>query len=60
LPKKNLPEKLIRERAMFKVHSDFVNAATRGAIAVVESNIMAINPGEDAKYAINIFIIIFI
>jgi hypothetical protein len=35
---------------MFKVHSDFVNAATRGAIAVVESNIMAINPGEESKY----------
>lgn len=49
LPKKTLPERLIRERAMFKVHSDFVNAATRGAMAVVESNIMAINPGEDAK-----------
>jgi hypothetical protein len=45
---------------MFKVHSDFVNAATRGAIAVVESNIMAINPGEDAKYKyINIFKIFF-
>lgn len=49
LPKKTLPERLVRERAMFKVHSDFVNAATRGAIAVVESNIMAINPGEDSK-----------
>ena len=51
LPKKTLPERLVRERAMFKVHSDFVSAATRGAIAVVESNIMAINPGEDAKFA---------
>ena len=49
LPKSTLPERLIRERAMFKVHSDFVNAATRGAMAVVESNIMAINPGEDSK-----------
>jgi protein TIF31 len=49
LPNKTLPERLIRERAMFKVHSDFVNAATRGAIAVVENNIMAINPGEDSK-----------
>lgn len=49
LPKKTLPDRLIRERAMFKVHSDFVNAATRGAMAVVESNIMAINPGEDSK-----------
>jgi protein TIF31 len=34
---------------MFKVHSDFVAAATRGAMAVVDGNIMAINPGEDAK-----------
>ena len=49
LPKKTLPERLIRERAMFKVHCDFVSAATRGAQLVVENNIMAINPGEDAR-----------
>ncbi|XP_059147572.1 clustered mitochondria protein homolog isoform X2 [Physella acuta] len=49
LPKGNLPERLIRERAIFKVHSDFVAAATRGAIAVIDGNVMAINPGEDAK-----------
>ena len=40
---------MIRERAMFKVHSDFVAAATRGAMAVIDGNIMAINPGEDSK-----------
>ena len=34
---------------MFKVHSDFVSAATRGAIAVIDGNVMAINPGEDPK-----------
>lgn len=49
LPRKNLPERLLRERAVFKVHSDFVSAATRGAIAVIDGNVMAINPGEDAK-----------
>ncbi|KAK3710501.1 hypothetical protein RRG08_021316 [Elysia crispata] len=49
LPKTNLPERLIRERAIFKVHSDFVAAATRGAMAVIDGNVMAINPGEDAK-----------
>lgn len=32
-----------------QVHSDFVVAATRGAVAVIDGNIMAINPGEDAK-----------
>uniref|UniRef100_UPI00358E5CE2 clustered mitochondria protein homolog isoform X2 n=1 Tax=Myxine glutinosa TaxID=7769 RepID=UPI00358E5CE2 len=49
LPKKNLPERLVRERAIFKVQSDFVAAATRGAMAVVDGNVMAINPGEDSK-----------
>lgn len=33
----------------FQVHSDFVGAATRGAMAVIDGNVMAINPGEDAK-----------
>ncbi|CAF3393139.1 unnamed protein product [Rotaria socialis] len=49
LSKKTLPERLIRERAMFKVHSDFVAAAIRGCQAVVDGNIMAINPGEESK-----------
>ncbi|XP_055594230.1 clustered mitochondria protein homolog [Uranotaenia lowii] len=49
LPRSTLPERLLRERAIFKVHSDFVTAATRGAMAVIDGNVMAINPGEDAK-----------
>ena len=51
LPRKHLPERLIRERTIFKVHSDFVVAATRGAMSVIDGNIMAINPGEDTKWA---------
>jgi hypothetical protein len=46
---KSSPERLLRERAIFKVHSDFVSAATRGAMAVIDGNVMAINPGEDPK-----------
>ncbi|XP_041781499.1 clustered mitochondria protein homolog [Anopheles merus] len=49
LPRATLPERLLRERAIFKVHSDFVTAATRGAMAVIDGNVMPINPGEDAK-----------
>lgn len=49
LARKTLPERLLRERAIFKVHSDFVTAATRGAMAVIDGNVMAINPGEDSK-----------
>jgi hypothetical protein len=41
---------LSRELSCFiQVHSDFVGAATRGAMAVIDGNVMAINPGEDAK-----------
>ncbi|KAG7163604.1 Clustered mitochondria protein-like, partial [Homarus americanus] len=49
LVRRSLPERLLRERAIFKVHSDFVAAATRGAMAVIDGNVMAINPGEDPK-----------
>nr|CAD7587605.1 unnamed protein product [Timema genevievae] len=37
------------ERPITEVHSDFVAAATRGAMAVIDGNVMAINPGEEAK-----------
>ena len=59
LPRKNLPERLLRERAIFKVHSDFVSAATRGAMAVIDGNVMAINPGEDPKMQMYIWNNIF-
>lgn len=59
LPKKSLPERLLRERAIFKVHSDFVAAATRGAMAVVDGNVMAINPGEETKMQMFIWNSIF-
>uniref|UniRef100_A0A183J3F1 Clu domain-containing protein n=1 Tax=Soboliphyme baturini TaxID=241478 RepID=A0A183J3F1_9BILA len=49
LPRKTLPERLLRERAIFKVYSDFVAAATKGAVVVVDGNVMAINPGENPK-----------
>ena len=34
---------------LFQISSDFVAASTRGAVAVVDGNVMAINPGEDEK-----------
>ncbi|XP_033112149.1 clustered mitochondria protein homolog [Anneissia japonica] len=54
LPRKQLPERLLRERAIFKVHSDFVMAAARGAVAVIDGNVMAINPGEESKFLLKI------
>lgn len=59
LPRKTLPERLMRERAIFKVHGDFVIAATRGAMAVIDGNVLAINPGEDPKMQMYIWNNIF-
>ncbi|XP_069191277.1 clustered mitochondria protein homolog [Procambarus clarkii] len=59
LARRTLPERLLRERAIFKVHSDFVAAATRGAMAVIDGNVMAINPGEDPKMQMYIWNNIF-
>ncbi|XP_031713035.1 clustered mitochondria protein homolog isoform X1 [Anarrhichthys ocellatus] len=46
LARNSLRERLHRERSIFKTNSDFVAAATRGAVAVVDGNVMPLNPGE--------------
>ena len=33
----------------FQIHSDFVAAAVKGAMAVVDGNVMAINPADDPR-----------
>ncbi|VDK79802.1 unnamed protein product [Litomosoides sigmodontis] len=62
LPRGTLGERLIRERAIFKIHSDFVSAAIKisltliydifdflGAMAVVDGNVVAINPADEPR-----------
>ncbi|XP_069475473.1 clustered mitochondria protein homolog [Ambystoma mexicanum] len=49
LPRLPSTDQLLRERATFKINSDYVAASTRGAMAVIDGNIMAINPGEEPK-----------
>nr|VZH94976.1 unnamed protein product [Spirometra erinaceieuropaei] len=49
LPQAALNDRLVRDRAIFKSNSDFVAAATRAAVSVVNGDIMAINPGETRK-----------
>ncbi|KAF3705704.1 Clustered mitochondria protein -like protein [Channa argus] len=46
LPRSSHQERLHRERSFFKTNSDFVAAATQGAVAVVDGNIVPLNPGE--------------
>uniref|UniRef100_H2Y5E8 Clu domain-containing protein n=1 Tax=Ciona savignyi TaxID=51511 RepID=H2Y5E8_CIOSA len=42
------PKRVMFSQKIINVHSDFVAAATRGAMMVIDGNVMAINPG-DAK-----------
>ncbi|KAM6986115.1 clustered mitochondria protein homolog [Aplochiton taeniatus] len=49
LPRNSPQERLHRDRHLFKTNSDLVGAATRGAQAVVDGNVMAINPGEEPR-----------
>lgn len=44
LPMENRRERILRERTMFKISSDFVEAATKGAVAVIDRCIQPINP----------------
>ncbi|XP_078083503.1 clustered mitochondria protein homolog [Mustelus asterias] len=49
MPCQDLMQRVVRKQTIFKVNSDFVAAATRGAMAVVDGNITAINPGDYTK-----------
>ncbi|KHJ96938.1 hypothetical protein OESDEN_03094 [Oesophagostomum dentatum] len=45
----SLPERLTRDRSVFKIHGDFIGAAIKGAMAVVDGNVMAINPADEPR-----------
>ncbi|KAJ3299983.1 Intracellular distribution of mitochondria [Borealophlyctis nickersoniae] len=44
LPRTTAQERVSRDSAVFKAHSDFVEAAARGAMAVLDGSVMAMNP----------------
>ncbi|KAI8144263.1 clustered mitochondria-domain-containing protein [Fennellomyces sp. T-0311] len=46
LPKTNLQERVLRERLVNKVQSEFTEAAVRGAVAVVNGSVVPLNPLE--------------
>ncbi|XP_076835509.1 clustered mitochondria protein homolog isoform X2 [Brachyhypopomus gauderio] len=47
LPRESLKDRLLRDRAIFKANSDFVSIATKGAVAVVDGDVMPVNLGEE-------------
>eukprot|EP01124_Arcella_intermedia_P022350 TRINITY_DN3309_c0_g1_i1.p1 TRINITY_DN3309_c0_g1~~TRINITY_DN3309_c0_g1_i1.p1 ORF type:complete len:1374 (+),score=383.46 TRINITY_DN3309_c0_g1_i1:244-4122(+) len=58
-PKESLQERITRDRIMFKIHSDFVQAAIQGAIHIVHGNITPINPTDSPKAFLYVYNAIF-
>lgn len=49
MPQGTFTEKLCRDRARFKVYTDFLQAAVRGAQAVLDGSVHSINPSDEPK-----------
>ncbi|KAM9994200.1 hypothetical protein ACTFIZ_005518 [Dictyostelium cf. discoideum] len=49
LPKSTVQERIIRDRAISKVNSEFVECAIRGAQVIVDKAILPINPAENQR-----------
>lgn len=59
LPKTTLHERMLRDRTLHRVYVDFVDAATKGACAIVQGNITPINPMDDRRVHVFIYNNIF-
>lgn len=59
LPATNLKEQIVRSRVMYKIVNEFVEAATQGAVAIVEGHIPPINPMDDSSAHVYVFNNIF-
>lgn len=48
-PKATMQDRIMRDRSLIKVVSEFLDAATRGAVAIVHKVVPPLNPGEPEK-----------
>merc|ERR1712226_1762429 len=59
LPKQTTQQRIGRDRTITRVYTDFVDAATKGACAVVEGNVPPINPMDPKRSYVFIYNNIF-
>ena len=58
-PKDNMIQRIQRDRAILKVYNDFLEAAVKGAQAIVNGNLMPLNPNETEKQQVFVYNYIF-
>jgi protein TIF31 len=59
LPRSTPGERIMRDRTMFRVYTDFADAATKGAVAVVHGHIPPVNPMDAPRSYVFIYNNIF-
>lgn len=59
LPHESVQDTILRSRMVYKVLSEFVQAATDGAVAIIQGHISAINPMEEKKAHVYVYNNIF-
>lgn len=58
-PNKTMIDRITRDRHVFKTYNDFVDAATKGAVAIVNGNLTPLNPNEALTSQIFVYNYIF-
>ncbi|KAG0251716.1 Intracellular distribution of mitochondria [Mortierella polycephala] len=59
LPRTNLQERVMRDRFMNKINADFAEAAARGAMDIVNGNVIPLNPLESEESHMYVYNSIF-
>ncbi len=47
-----IQQRMYRDRGLFKVHSDFIQSAVKGAMAAVDGQLHPLNPADPERCAI--------
>lgn len=58
-PKETFMQRVQRDRAVAKVYNDFLDAAIKGAVAIVGGNLTPLNPNESARQQVFVYNQIF-
>jgi protein TIF31 len=59
LPKSTIQERITRDRAIFRVYTDFIDSATKGAMSIINGSVPPINPMDAKKSHLYIYNNIF-
>ncbi len=58
-PAENFMQRMQKGRAVAKIYNDFLDAATKGAQAIIEGKLTSLNPNEPFKHHVYVYNQIF-